>query len=152
MALILVIDDDEIAAGIAAEALISAGHGCGCVPDVDAARDLLRWRRPDLLLLDHDMPGTTGGCFLRELRNSPDTYDLPVVMFTRIEGADDESTARYNGAQDYVRKPFDKTLLVWRVNKLLEARAHRPQHRDLPQVMRFREVRAAPTGPRHRRV
>lgn len=148
MAFILVIDDDEIVSDIAAEALISAGHGCGCVADVEHARELLRWRRPDLLLLDHDMPGTTGGSFLRELRNSPDTYDLPVVMFTAIDGEADESTARYNGAQDYIRKPFDTSLLVWRINKLLDARANRPQHRELPQMMRYKEVRAAPTGPR----
>ena len=120
MAFILVVDDDELVSDVAAEALMAGGHVCGRVPDVDSARALLHCRRPDLLVLDQDMPGTTGASFLRELRSSPDTWDLPVMMLTRVDGVADETIARNAGAQDYMRKPFDRDWLLWRVDQLLE--------------------------------
>ena len=82
MAHILVVDDDDIVAELASGILISAGHACGFVSDAAQAWQLLQWRRPDLLLLDEDMPGERGSTFLRRLRASPAFYDLPVIMFT----------------------------------------------------------------------
>ena len=135
MASILIADDDELIAELASDILIEAGHACGWVTDGEKVLDLLRWRRPDLLLLDQDMPGITGGRLLRKLRGSAQFYDLPVMMFTAMSGAEDESTALFNGAQDYIRKPFDPKFLVWRVNQVLRARAERPQHKRLEEVL-----------------
>lgn len=136
MAYILIADDDEMIAEMASEVLINAGHACGWVTDGTEALKLLGWRRPDLLLLDQDMPGMTGGKVLRKLRTSPKLYDLPVIMFTALTGAEDEEQARYHGAQDYIRKPFDPKFLIWRVNQVLRARAERPKHMELEQLMR----------------
>lgn len=136
MAHILIVDDDEIVAEIAAGALIDAGHACGWVTGGEEALALLKWRRPDLLLLDQDMPGMTGSQVLRELRGSQHLYDLPVIMFTGISGAEDEATALYNGAQDYLRKPFNPKFLLHKVKLVLAARAQRPRHRDLRDVLR----------------
>ena len=136
MAYILIVDDDEIVAEMAADILITAGHACGWVADGENAKALLRTRRPDLLLLDHDMPGMSGTELLRELRTSPKNYDLPVIMLTRMQGSEDENAARFNGAQDYIRKPFEPDHLTWRVNNLLETRVNRPQHRSLGQHLK----------------
>ena len=135
MAHILIVDDDEIVAELAAGALIDAGHACGWVTNGEEALSLLKWRRPDLLLLDQDMPGMTGGQVLRELRSSERNYDLPVIMFTGISGAEDEAAAYYNGAQDYLRKPFEPRFLLRKVEIVLRSRAERPQHRELREVM-----------------
>jgi len=135
MAHILIADDDEIVAELAAGVLIDAGHACGWVTSGEEALSLLKWRRPDLLLLDQDMPGMTGRDVLRELRGSERLYDLPVIMFTGITGAEDEAAAYYNGAQDYLRKPFEPRFLLRKVEILLRSRAERPQHRDLREVM-----------------
>ncbi|WP_128892357.1 response regulator transcription factor [Erythrobacter sp. HKB08] len=135
MAYILIADDDEMIAEMAADVLISAGHACGWVTDGAQALKLLGWRRPDLILLDQDMPGFSGSEVLRKIRSSASLYDLPVMMFTAMSGAQDEEQALYQGAQDYIRKPFDKKFLVWRVNQVLRARAERPKHRDLKDVM-----------------
>ena len=107
MAHILVIDDDEIVAELASEILISEGHACGWVTNTQDAERLLQWRRPDVLLLDDNMPGETGTALLRRLRQFPQIYDLPVIMFTAARSHGDERRARFNGAQDYVRKPVD---------------------------------------------
>ncbi len=112
MAYIVIADDNEIVAEMASDVLMDSGHACGRVSDVQAAIDLLGWRRPDLLLLDQDMPGMSGTTVLRNLRGSSDFYDLPVMMFTAMSGAEDEAQALYNGAHDYIRKPFNPKFLV----------------------------------------
>ena len=133
MAYILVVDDDDIVAEYAAGILMNAGHACGWVGDAEAAMDVLGQRRPDLVLLDHDMPGESGVALLRRMRNSPRLYDLPVAMFTGSVGAEEEQIARYSGAQDYIRKPFVAEMLVLRVEAILKKRQSKPRHRTLAQ-------------------
>lgn len=137
MAHILVVDDDDIVAELACEILLGAGHACGFVSDAEEALKLLQWRRPDLLLLDENLPGERGSGFLRRLRCSPRFYDLPVIMFTSIDGIEDERRALYDGAQDYIRKPVHPAFLIWRVNATLRARAQRPKHRQLEEWAEF---------------
>ena len=136
MAHILIADDDEMIAEMASDVLINAGHACGWVTDGNQALKLVEWKRPDLLLLDQDMPGVTGATVLKRLRNSSKFYDLPVIMFTAITGANDEQQALYHGAQDYIRKPFDPKFLIWRVNQVLKSRIDRPKHLELEDWMR----------------
>ncbi len=131
MAYILIADDDELVAELASQVLIDAGHACGWVTSGEDAWDLLQRRRPDVMLLDQDMPGMTGVTLLRKLRGSPDLYDLPVIMFTAMSGAEDETQAIYAGAQDFVRKPFDPSGLTSRVQRLLSKRKDAPRHTDL---------------------
>ncbi|MGB3806032.1 MAG: response regulator [Erythrobacter sp.] len=131
MAHILIADDDDLVAELASQILIDAGHACGWVTSGEAAFDLLKRKRPDVLLLDQDMPGMSGFSLLRQLRQSPVFYDLPVVMFTVMRGAEDESQAIYAGAQDFVRKPLDPGVLLHKVGLVLAKRRDRPRHTDL---------------------
>lgn len=131
MAYILIADDDELISELASQVLIDAGHACGWVTSGEDCWALLRRRRPDLLLLDQDMPGMSGVTLLRKLRQSAEFYDLPVIMFTAMTGAQDESQAIYAGAQDYVRKPFDPKALTGRIQRVLAKRRDQPRHTDL---------------------
>src|SRR6056297_3172341 len=117
MAHILIADDDELIAELASEVLIDCGHACGWVTNGEEAWKLLQRKRPDVLLLDQDMPGISGVSLLRKIRQSPALYDLPVIMFTAMSGAQDESQAMYAGAQDFVRKPFDPRGLTSRIQR-----------------------------------
>jgi len=135
MARILIADDDELIAELAAEVLIDFGHACGWVTSAEAAFELAHKRRPDILLLDQDLPGMSGITLLRKFRGSPLFYDLPVIMFTAMSGAQDEAQAIYAGAQDYVRKPFDPAALTSRVARVLARTQGRPQHVDLKAKM-----------------
>ena len=132
MAYILVVDDDDIVAEHAARVLLDAGHACGFVSDAETAWELLKQRRPDLIVLDHNMPGENGGSLLRRIRSSPDLYDVPVIMLTGIQEVEQEQIAYYNGAQDYIRKPFSPRMLTYRVREVLRAReaAKRPKGRE----------------------
>ena len=131
MAHILIADDDELIASFASEALIGAGHACGWITDGEKAWQTINWRRPDLLLLDQDMPIMSGAALLRRMRTSDQFYDLPVVMFTAMTGARDEEQALYNGAQEYVRKPFKPESLLRAVEQVLMKRELRPGHESL---------------------
>ena len=148
MAHILVIDDDDIVAELVSGILISEGHACGWVSNTREAEKLLSWRRPDLLLLDQNMPGETGGTLLKRLRGSPQFYDLPIIMLTAVQGVEDEQRAYYHGAQDYIRKPVNPKFLVWTVNQTLRARAERPPHVALEELADFEKRRREDDTPR----
>lgn len=124
MAHILIADDDELIAEILSDAFAAAGHPSHNVASAEAAWEGVHARRPDILLLDQDMPGLSGLALLGKLRASPLFYDLPVVMMTamrpdRQRGLDEEVALRA-GAQDFVRKPFAPETLVSRIEKALE--------------------------------
>lgn len=131
MAFILIADDDELIAELASQALIDAGFASGWVTSAEDCLDLLKTRRPDAVLLDQDMPGMSGISLLRKLRQSPEFYDLPVLMFTAMSGAQDESQAIYAGAQGFIRKPFDPRGLTSRVRRVLAKRQGRAHHKTL---------------------
>lgn len=149
MAHILVVDNDNIAAEHTAQVLLGAGHACGWVSDAEAAMKVVSRRRPDLILLDEHLPGESGTSFLRRLRGSPKFYDLPVIMLTSVLGFKEEQIAFYNGAQDYIRKPFGELALVFRVKELVQARGKRPAHQSLAECV---GVEASPQPSPVRRI
>jgi DNA-binding response OmpR family regulator len=121
MARIIIADDDEIVGEVARDALIAAGHGAGLVSNGADALRVIKARRPDLVILDCNMPELSGVLLVQELRNSPEFADLPVMMLTGRRGDRDEELARFAGANDYMKKPFDPDELVFRVEELLAA-------------------------------
>lgn len=122
MARIIIADDDEIVGEIARDALIAHGHGAGLVTNGVAALRVVQARRPDLLVLDCNMPEMSGMLVLRELRNSPALYDLPVMMLTGRRSTQDVELALFAGADAYVKKPFDPDEFVFKVEELLAER------------------------------
>lgn len=122
MALIIIADDDEIVGEIARDALMAAGHGVGLLPDGKAALAVVRAKRPGLVVLDCNMPGLSGLLVLREMRNSVDLCTIPVLMLTGRQSQRDVDLARYEGANDYLKKPFDPDELVFRAEELLAGR------------------------------
>lgn len=122
MARIIIADDDEIVATIVSDALFAAGHAVGWVKDGASALDVIRRRAPDLLILDCNMPEKSGIMVLRELRQSPHYYHLPVLMLTARGSGSNEEIARYEGANDYLTKPFNPIELVDRVEELVAGR------------------------------
>jgi DNA-binding response OmpR family regulator len=152
MARILIADDDELIAELASEVLIDAGHACGWVTSAAAAWTCVQRKRPDILLLDHDMPGESGMTLLRRLRRSAEFYDLPVIMFTAMSGEQDACQAIYAGAQDFLTKPFLPLDLVARVGRLIKLRGARPRHIDLRSAVAGSAMRAEMPGAQMRRL
>ncbi len=75
--------------------------------------------RPDLILLDTNMPVMNGHEMLERLRSHPDIKDTPVVMCTALSEARDIDTAASYNVADYVTKPFDCTSLMEIIERAL---------------------------------
>jgi response regulator RpfG family c-di-GMP phosphodiesterase len=77
----------------------------------DVARRKIRAGRPDVVLLDVNMPGTSGLELCVELKNAPRTKAIPIVLLTGIEGTTN-AEAKRAGAEAFVRKPFSPLELL----------------------------------------
>ncbi|GHU88601.1 two-component system response regulator [Clostridia bacterium] len=86
---------------------------------------------PDLILLDVRMPGMDGYQFIKELKNTPETEDIPVIFLTASEGMDEEIEAFKAGAVDYIKKPIIEDILIARVSIQLELSVYRKQLEEM---------------------
>ncbi|NCP19756.1 MAG: response regulator [Erythrobacter sp.] len=120
MARIIIADDDPIMVAIVRQILEPHGHIIGALGDGMQVREVLENKQPDLLILDCTMPGKSGIVALREVRSSTKCRRIPVLMLTARRSAEDEHIGYHTGADDYLMKPFDPDLLVFRVEQLLE--------------------------------
>ena len=75
--------------------------------------------KPDLILLDWMMPGTSGVALAQRLRQNDKTSDIPIIMLTARGEEDDQVQGFDAGADDYVIKPFSPRELVARIQALL---------------------------------
>ena len=119
MGRIIFADDDDVIAELVCDAFREAGHAVGWLSDGRSAYEVIRRRPPDLVILDCNMPEMSGITVLKEIRGSRELYQTPVMMLTAREGESDERIARFEGASDYIRKPFDPSLLVGRAEALM---------------------------------
>jgi DNA-binding response OmpR family regulator len=123
MARIIVAEDDDLVSDIVREALTKEGHLVGVIDNGADALRAIQLKRPDLVILDCMMPEVSGLIVLREIRTSSTLYDTPVLILTGRQGAIDVELAYGQGADDYMKKPFDPDELVFRVEELLEKRS-----------------------------
>lgn len=79
----------------------------------------------DLVLLDVMMPGVDGYTVLREMKSDPEIRDIPVIMISALDELDSVTRCIEAGAEDYLPKPFDPTLLEARIGACLEKKALR---------------------------
>jgi two-component system, OmpR family, alkaline phosphatase synthesis response regulator PhoP len=116
---VLVAEDDEGQAELVRRYLEREGHGVTVVQDGRAALDVLRRRRPDLLVLDVMMPRVDGLDVCRIVRSQQALAGLPVLMLTARSTEDDLLLGLDLGADDYMTKPFSPRELMARVRALL---------------------------------
>src|SRR5882672_4797305 len=123
MTTILVVDDSAAIRRIISRTLVETGYRVVEAVDGRAALDACRAERPDLMLLDIDMPVMDGPTTLREIRAEPELQSLPVLFLTARTGADDVAAGLDLGAQDYLRKPCEPAELTARVARALRTKA-----------------------------
>jgi two-component system cell cycle response regulator len=82
---------------------------------------------PDLILLDIMMPGLDGYEVARRLKGDPRTSDIPIIMITTLDDADDKHKALEVGADEFLNKPVDPAELQIRVQSLLRLKEYREQ-------------------------
>lgn len=80
-----------------------------------ACLESIQHRKPDLILLDINMPGMDGYEVCRHLQQSSNTADIPVLFLTARLAVEDEKRGLESGAVDYITKPFSESLLLARI-------------------------------------
>src|SRR5919198_600926 len=108
---ILLVDDDPALRTLLRTTFEVADVDVVEAENADVARRKIRTSRPDVIVLDVRMPGTTGLELCRELKGSPKTKDIPVVLLTGSEGGT-SADARRAGAEAFIRKPFSPLELL----------------------------------------
>ena len=114
---ILVADDDEAICDTIEDALHLAGYLTMRARDGQLALDRVRNDRPDLVILDVNMPKMNGFEVLRKMRSLSIT--TPAIMLTARHEREDAVTGLKLGADDYVKKPFGLEELLLRVAAVL---------------------------------
>jgi two-component system cell cycle response regulator len=87
--------------------------------DGEAGLVVAREHRPDLILLDYNMPVLDGIGMLKRLREEPEIRRTPVIMLTANSAPTTIATVARLGVRDYVTKPFDGPLLLSKVARLV---------------------------------
>jgi two-component system, chemotaxis family, chemotaxis protein CheY len=114
MSMVLVVDDDPTIRQFIQMALVDHGYEVLTAEDGQAALDLLRSNRPDLILLDMRMPVMDGWAFSRAYRTAG-LPPSPIVVLTAARDA--AQYAREIEADAYLAKPFDLRELMVLVHR-----------------------------------
>ncbi len=114
---ILIIDDDENIGNMLNEALIKEGYGVLRAYSGTEALMVLEKSRPDLVLLDLMLPGLSGEEVLPKLKG------IPVIIVSAKTDIDHKVRLLYEGASDYITKPFVISELMARIAALLRLSA-----------------------------
>jgi DNA-binding response OmpR family regulator len=116
MKTVLVVDDERPIVQIAKDYLEHAGFAVMTAHDGAGALDIVRARRPDLVVLDLGLPRVDGIEVARQLRRES---AIPIIMLTARVDESDRLLGLEIGADDYITKPFSPRELVARVKTVL---------------------------------
>ncbi len=83
---------------------------------------MLQDHRPDIILLDIEMPRMDGYEFASHVRNNPDTAQIPIIMITSRVSENHKARAIELGVNDYLGKPYQESVLLEAVRQLLDPR------------------------------
>jgi DNA-binding response OmpR family regulator len=131
MATILIIEDEPELVKVLRSYLEQAGFSVLSAGRGDTGLSVWEHKRPDLVLLDLNLPGMDGLDVAREIRRKTNT---PIIMLTARVEETDELIGLELGADDYITKPFSPKLVVARVRALLRRSEASP---DTEQVLRI---------------
>lgn len=118
--LVLIADDNADNRQLLIDIIQSIGHEVVSAFDGPETLALVRDRKPDLVILDVNMPGMSGFEVCNQLKADPETDDIPVVMLTALRVDDYKTQGIVSTADDYVSKPFNPRELIGRIKLWLE--------------------------------
>jgi adenylate cyclase len=139
---ILVVDDNGSNRDLLSRRLERQGHTVLQAEDGTIALAMVEKEALDLVLLDLMMPGISGYDVLASLKSDPRFREIPVIMISALSELDSTVRCIEAGADDYLAKPFDPTLLRARVGASLEKKHLRDREREMIEALRIEKERS----------
>jgi putative two-component system response regulator len=120
MPTILIVDDDQLGRNMMRQVLERQSYNAVSVPDGQAALAKITADSPDLILMDIKMPGMDGFEVASRVKENPETSNIPVILFTGLDSANDHIKALDMGVDDYISKRANHAEIVARVRSHLK--------------------------------
>lgn len=119
MRTILYVEDNEFNRKIVRQLLLRTSYRLIEAVDGEAGVTTARETRPDLVIMDIQLPKISGLDATRQLRAHPTTADIPIIVITSFALAGDEDKAREAGATAYLAKPYSPRELLEQIRQLV---------------------------------
>jgi len=116
---ILVVEDNELNLKLFRELLQAHGHATEGLRDGREVIDHVRRNRPDLIIMDIQLPHISGLDIIRMLKADTDLKSIPVLAVTAFAGAGDHERIRDEGAEDCISKPITVARFIETVQRLI---------------------------------
>ncbi|WP_299077704.1 adenylate/guanylate cyclase domain-containing protein [uncultured Ruegeria sp.] len=137
---LLIVDDNKVNRLLLSRSVEMLGHKALLAENGRVAVNLLAKQDVDLLLLDIEMPEMNGFEVLEVLKSKPEFRDIPVIVTSSVEGLENIVRCIELGADDYLPKPVNKTLLKARLASCLEKKRLRDEQKRLLERFATSEV------------
>ncbi|MEM1409953.1 MAG: response regulator [Pseudomonadota bacterium] len=116
---ILVVEDNELNMKLFHDLLEVQGYNILQTGDGNEAYQLAMRHRPDLILMDIQLPEKSGLDVTREIKAEPGLQHIPIIAVTAFAMRDDEERIRAAGCDDYLAKPISVTAFLEKVKRVL---------------------------------
>ena len=112
---ILIVEDDVSISSELKELLDNSGYNGVILKDFENSYEEIKRENPDLILLDINIPKLNGEMLLQRIRKES---NVPIIMVTSKNTETDEVLSMSYGADDYITKPYNPTILLLRINAI----------------------------------
>jgi CheY-like chemotaxis protein/signal transduction histidine kinase len=136
---ILIVDDDATSIQLVRRLLADVGE-CHFALNGAQALSLVDELKPDLILLDIDLPDSDGFRLCKRLRADPTLGQVPIMFLTQSHAIGHEARALALGGDDFVRKPFSAPVLCARVRRLVDRKRSLEGHPDQGDNHHHRQI------------
>ena len=140
--IVMVVDDTETNRDLLSRRLQRQGHQVVMAENGLEALELLKAQSVDLVLLDIMMPRMNGYEVLEQMKSDHSLRHLPVIMISALDDVDSIVRCIELGAEDYLFKPFNPTLLKARVNACLEKKRWRDRETAFYQQLQIEQEKS----------
>lgn len=130
---VLIVDDEPACQDVLCRIMDRLGYTSVAAGDGRTAIDRIHFQKPDVILLDLGLPDTNGEQILDELRSDERYRHIPVVIVTAVSDMEQISRCLEKGAEGYLIKPFDTTLLKARIAGCLERKREHDAEMEFAQ-------------------
>jgi two-component system cell cycle response regulator DivK len=116
---VLIVEDNELNMKLFNDLLETQGYRVVQIDNGGEAMEAVRTHRPDLILMDIQLPGKSGLEVTKELKADPELGSIPIIAVTAFAMKSDEERIRAGGCEDYLAKPITVPTFLQTVKRYL---------------------------------